>query len=395
MPKFQNTRLRETLAEIADMEKTGNMQLGNHAISDQMRALVTALSNAEKSTLNDALKRGAYVNQGPGVTTWGQQRTIKNELKSNEEKERALHRALLMVLALKSTQPFNTAVQDASNVVNGMRNAVGTAGSTGRLSEMTNRLRQELHDLDAALNMVRLQVNEVTFGGWDRTKHRNPLRPGCAIGQRGTNGPGTLGCFVTNPAGHIFLLSNLHVLKQAGIGAGDAEIIQPAHLTGGSYTDVVADYVDGDPALDAAIARVRPGLQVTQTIAGPNGFTISGTAAPYQWQLVKKRGCATGYRCGEVSDAQERSVAMLRPGFGNVDHLIQITRDGDRDEVDDLGFQLPGDSGTILCDVQGRVIGLMSLGGGNRQQTGLAIAIAPILQRFNVQILGTGLHIAP
>jgi hypothetical protein len=356
MPKFQHTRLNETLAEIAEMERTGDLQIGAHTISDRMRALVNALSNAEKGTLNEALKRGDYVNRGPGLATWGQQRTQMNELKSNEKKERALHRALLMALTLKSNQAINAAVQDASAVVNGMRNAVGGAGSTARLNELKNRLRQEVHDLDAALDMVRLQVNEVTFGGWDRTKHRNPLRPGCAIGQRGTNGPGTLGCFVTNAAGHIFVLSNLHVLKQAGIGAGDAEIIQPAHLTGGTYADVIADYVDGETTLDAAIARVRPGIQVTQTIAGPNGFTISGTANPYQWQLVQKRGCATGYRRGEVSDAQERSVPMGRAGFGNVNHLLQITRDGDRDDVDNLGFQLPGDSGTILCDIQGRVV---------------------------------------
>ena len=86
---------------------------------------------------------------------------------------------------------------------------------------------------------------------------------------------------------------------------------------------------------------------------------------------------------------------MSRPGFTNVDHLIEITRDGERDMVPDLGFQIPGDSGAILCDTRGRVIGLMNMGGGNRLQTGLATMIGPILGRFHVQILGPGIRLAP
>ncbi len=394
MPKFQQTRINETLDEITEMERTGALQQGRHPTADQMRMLVTALSNAEKSTLNEALKRGDYTNQGPGLTTWGQQRVQIIQLRTNEKKERALHRALLMALTLKSTQPFNTAVQDATATVNGMRNAVGAVGSVARLKELQDRLRQEVHNLNAALDLVRLNVQELAFAGWDTTKHRNPLRPGCAIGQRGTNGPGTLGCFVVDGAGAIYILSNLHVLKQAGIGLGDAEIIQPAHLCGGSYTDVVADFVAGEPTLDAAIARVRPGIQVTQAIAGANGFTISGTAQAYQWQLVMKYGCATGFRRGEISIAVPYSVPFGRAGFGSGD-FIQITRDGALDTVANMGFQIAGNSGTILCDLQGRVLELMSLGGGNRQQTGLAILIGPILQRFHVQILAAGMHVAP
>lgn len=396
MPKFQQTRINDTLDEITEMERTGDLQQGAHPTADRLRGLVTALTAADKSTLNEALKRGDYTNTGPGITTWGDQRTQMNHARSNEKKERAIHRALLMVLALKSDQPvFGAAVQNASVLVDTMRNAVGAAGSDARLTELKNRLKQEVHNLNAALDMVRLQVQEMTFAGWDTTKRRNPLVPGCAIGQRGQNGPGTLGCFVIDGAGAIYILSNLHVMKQAGIGAGDVEIIQPAHLCGGSYTDVVADFVDGEVRMDAAIARVRPGIEVSQTIPGVNGFTISGTVVPYQWQLVKKWGCATGFRRGEINRAVGQTLPMPRAGFTHVDHLIEITRDGERDGVPNMGFQIPGDSGTILCALTGQVIALMNMGGGNRQQTGLATLIGPILNRFNVQILGPGVHVAP
>ena len=68
MPKFQQTRINDTLAEIVEIERTGNLQFGSHAISDRMRGGITALSNAEKNTLNEALKRGDYTNKGPGIT---------------------------------------------------------------------------------------------------------------------------------------------------------------------------------------------------------------------------------------------------------------------------------------------------------------------------------------
>ncbi len=393
MPKFQQTRINETLAEIVQMEANGQLQYGSHAISDGLRTLLTALSPVDRNLLNEGLKRGDYTNSGPGITAWGAQHAQINTARTNEKKERALHRALLMTLALKSTQPFAAAVQTAIGLVLGMRNAVGAPGSDQRVAELKSRLQHEVHDLNAALGMVQQMVMEQGFTGWDTTKYRAPLRPGCAIGQRGTNGPGTLGCFVRDAAGSIYILSNLHVLKQAGVGLGDAEILQPAHLTGGSYTDVVADYVDGEPLLDASIARVRAGIQVTQELPGPTGFTISGTTQAYQWQLVKKLGCATGFRRGEISRALPYVQPMPRPGFTVLNNAIEITRDGNLDTVD-LGFQLQGDSGTILCDLQGRVIALMSLGGGSKQQTGIAVLIDPILQRFNVTILGPGLHTA-
>ena len=390
MPKFRQTRINETLADITEMERSGALQQGAHPTSDRMVLEVAALSDADKDALNEALKRGDYTNKGPGLAI-GARRVMLNELVANEKKERALHRALLMVLVLKSNEPFNVRLQNAQATVVGIRNAFG---GIARLTDMRNRLKHEVHNLQAALEMVRASVQEQAFNGWDTTKYRDPLRPGCAIGQRGENGPGTLGCFVVDNVNHnIYILSNLHVLKQAGIGLGDAEIIQPSHLCGGSYTDVVADFTDGDVTLDAAIARVRTGVQVTQEIAGENGFRISGTTKPYKWQLVKKFGCATGYRCGEISRHLPFSLAMPRAGFGIVDNLIEVMRDQNRDGVN-LGFQIPGDSGTILCDLRGQVIGLMNMGGGNGQ-SGLATMIDPILARFNVSILGPGLHAAP
>ena len=81
-----------------------------------------------------------------------------------------MHRALLMAFTLNSTQPFNTAVQNATIAVNGIRNAVGAVGSDARFNKLKNRLAQEVHNLDAALGNVQMNMQEITFTGWDRSK---------------------------------------------------------------------------------------------------------------------------------------------------------------------------------------------------------------------------------
>lgn len=385
--KRKSTRLGNTLNYIAEIETSAGMrQIGSVAVSTALRNRVNNLTPADKTLLNNALKRGGYTANKPSILKHGNSRTAMNDARSLEKQSRKIHRALILIYSVRSTKPFASALLEAAAQVQGIRNL--------GVFELTNRLERELNNVTMQQATIRQALNQVNWAGWDGQRYR-PLRPGCAIGQRGQAGPGTLGCFVTNAIGEIFILSNMHVLRQGGL-VGDNEIIQPPHMVGGSYVDVVADYVDGETTLDAAIAKVRPGIQVTQTTTGDTPYTITGHTSPvYQWQLIKKLGCSTGLRRGEVVDSNAFDTPPRNMhGIGVTRHQIKVARDDDRDQVDNVDFQVQGDSGTVICDTNSHVLGLLNVKHPN-DGTALATLIQPILNHFNVAILGLGVHTAP
>jgi hypothetical protein len=230
-----------------------------------------------------------------------------------------------------------------------------------------------------------------TWGGWDATRQR-PLLAGCAIGQRGTNGPGTLGCFVSLN-GSIYILSNLHVLKKTG--AADKAILQPSHMLGGTSFDEIASFFEGEPKLDAALARVSAGVQV-QNIT-PEGMQIGaarrgiGNGAP-----VRKRGVATRERAGTVVGANPTSITRgdLGPAVVMTDQIL-VARDDGLDGTPTVGFQVPGDSGSLVVNAANEVVALMHGQVPGVLAQGQATLIAAILDRWpGLTILGPGVHTA-
>jgi hypothetical protein len=388
MPKFY--RVTKTVEVLRGIELAAR---SDGSKTDALHTLYNNLSGAQQKRLSTAMSMGDYVQAKPGLLTRGQQRLDMQQQRDLEELFRKYKRCLVFVLSFKTTRPFDARLADAVRVTNAIsaRIAIDMNGVT----ELQNRVTQEVQNADIQVASIQQTLNELAWAGWDRTVYR-PLQAGAAIGQRGQAGPGTLGCFVERN-GEIFILSNYHVLKQSmGQGrAGDAEIVQPAHLVGGSYFDVVADYFDGEPTLDAAIARVRRGISCQNRTTGPRAFDINGHSVNVaNNDSVQKCGASSGHRRGEVTDA----VAFSTPprnlhGVGITNDNIKIERDDAADASPNVGFQVQGDSGTVVCDMNGAVIGLLNV--KHPDGSALATLIDPILTRFNVRIMGVGPVVSP
>lgn len=381
--KTRSYRINQTIRFIREKEN-GQRGGSDGSITDAIETLVRGLTGAQSDRLSDALAHGAYRNAKPGIRTRGDARRQANQARENEADERQLRRALILVYTVKSTRPFDVALNAAIQ-------ATGQITAAG-IFDLHARLGHELTNTLARIAGVRLQIMQRQWQGWDQQVYR-PLRAGAAIGQRGEPGPGTLGCFVERN-GEIFILSNLHVLRQNH--NGDDEIIQPPHMVGGSYLDVVADYVDGETTLDAAIARVRRGVQVQNRTTGAGAFDIQGhVVGTVTGQQILKCGCSTGQRRGLVNDANPfQTPPRNMHGIGVTNHQIKVERDPVNDQQANVDFQVQGDSGTAICDLNGAVLGLLNVKHPT-DGTALATLIDPILQRFNVNILAAGVHQAP
>ncbi|MCA9131661.1 MAG: hypothetical protein KDA45_00830 [Planctomycetales bacterium] len=366
MLKGWKKRLEETFTFLNSVEKQNG---GDGSATNAIKHIVNTMSDAQRKSLSNAMGQGKYDAYDKGQ-------------KAAETENRSYRRCLQLILTARAGGNWDLAIQTGSRLANQHRGA----------DDVKNRVKRALLNKAAGELALKMRQNaHIDWVGWDAQKYTNPLLAGCGIGRRGTNGPGTLGCFVTKN-GNIYILSNYHVLRQQG--SSDDEIIQPAHQIGGTYYDTVAVYEDGERTLDAAIARVNSGIQVQNRTPGPNAFDIVGHAAGVHNGLrLKKRGCATRYRACNVREAAKADLARndMDGVQVNTTDLFEIERD-DTDAHPNLQIQVPGDSGSVICNMHGAVVGLMNMASATGA---LATKIAPILHRFNVQILGPGLHEAP
>lgn len=192
---------------------------------------------------------------------------------------------------------------------------------------------------------------------------RRPLEPGCQVAMDGKRFVGTLGCFVRDNAGVLYVLSNCHVLADEGRSAPGWRIGQPF----GSASDIVATLTrfvplsDLTPNLvDCAIARVdkTPAFK-TLNIAIGGDITGWVDIAPSDLGLkLHKAGRSTGSTAGVVT-------AVEIDGLG-VRYDRGLLRFNDQIEVSggvSSDFSAPGDSGSAVVDDQGRVRGLLFAGG--------------------------------
>jgi hypothetical protein len=244
-----------------------------------LKAYHDRLTDQQRKAVSEAMEQGAYVTQQ----------------KVAEKLYRHARRALILVLMAKA---------NTGTPANDLARARQALSANMTDDQALQRLKLELGDLQQALTaMYTRGLADMDWGGWDGEMHR-PLLAGCAIGRRGANGPGTLGCFVTR-GNDVFILSNRHVLRQAAVN-NDDDAIQPAHQLGGSYHDVVATVVDVDADHDAAIAQVKRGITCRNVT--PEGTQITGSAVAGLGDPVTKRGCATRLRHGNVAHSNAEDV---------------------------------------------------------------------------------------
>jgi hypothetical protein len=188
-------------------------------------------------------------------------------------------------------------------------------------------------------------------------KRSSPLQSGYSICHfKGT--AGTLGA-VVRKGGKLYVLSNSHVLAQAGKAKRGDPILFPSPYDGGKRktdTAAVLSYFkafktggDFENRVDAALA------EISADRLGTINFAIAGakiplrTITPERGMKIVKFGRTSGETQGEVQDVHFR-VVINYPGVGQVGFL---------DQVQCTRYTEGGDSGSIVVDkASGRLVGL-------------------------------------
>jgi len=219
-------------------------------------------------------------------------------------------------------------------------------------------------------------------------RHRPPF-PGISVGHYQTTA-GTLGCFVEDNKGKVYILSNNHILADCDKGCYDDPILQPGKLDGGKKVkDAIAQLKklvplnrNGFNEMDAAIALLLPGIGADYRIGQRE--RVSGTIRPLHRLKVEKYGRTTGHTAG--------SITTLRLDF-------QVEFDGEtidfQDQFEIKGairkgrremFCNDGDSGALILEKgTQKAVGLLFA--GNEEGTTFATSIGEVLSAFSVKIL--------
>lgn len=213
-----------------------------------------------------------------------------------------------------------------------------------------------------------------------------PLQPAYSIGLVGL-ATGTLGCLVatvSDPSAPL-LLSNSHILAQYGLAPEGSQIVQPGPDDGGADSDAIGTLVSSVPfnfapgfnnLCDAAIAMPTDGSNVRADIP-LIGIPTSGAGPVAPGTQVQKSGRTTGHTTGLVKDVNYRTMMSYpKPGggWGTV---------GFRDQVLCERYSDGGDSGSLVCDMEGRAVGLHWCGS---RSTSVFSPIQFVLEALGVQL---------
>jgi len=218
------------------------------------------------------------------------------------------------------------------------------------------------------------------------TSRTRPAVPGSSIGPV-TGGTGTFGCVVTDRSNSdiTFLLTNSHVIAQAGSGKVGTGVMQPGSDDGGAASDVIATLAKWIPfnfevgfnnLFDAAVARITDPLSVTMDIYGI-GVPGNVPASPERGMKVQKTGRTSGHTTGEIQDKDYRTfMTYPKPGGG-------IGNAGFSSQVLCNHYTESGDSGALVTDMTGAPLGLHWCGSDT---VSIFSPIQPVLDAFDVNI---------
>jgi hypothetical protein len=195
---------------------------------------------------------------------------------------------------------------------------------------------------------------------------------------------GTLGAIVIDNATNAeMLLSNFHVMCiDNGWHVGD-QMAQPSIPDGGNCpTDVVGTLQRSalTSTVDAAVAsHTARGHQCSILDIG----NVTGTATATEGMAVRKRGRTTGLTYGTVDSVDLSVNVNYCDGIGvrTFYHQIGIAVDISKSPQ----FGAGGDSGSVVVDDNGKIVGLY-FAGDETGQSGVANPIQDVLTALNVHV---------
>jgi len=214
---------------------------------------------------------------------------------------------------------------------------------------------------------------------------------------------GTLGCIVRDMTdGTNVFLSNEHVFgrpfRTPGASVGDL-IYQPGQkeygASGvsrpiGALKRWGGIYTDRENHIDAAIASIVTGIYYDNRFVGEdsspsNYVSISGIKDAGYGMTVIKYGRTSGISMGSVISTDYSLNVVYDAGNGNT-VLAPFT-----DQILIKAVGCPGDSGSIITDTVGRIVGILFAGGTDASGESYIVAckIRNVIESLNIQVLSS------
>lgn len=220
------------------------------------------------------------------------------------------------------------------------------------------------------------------------TNHYPTLQGGISMGpSRDVGGfifAGTLGAIVIdNTNNQHAALTNFHVACVDSTWAVGNRMVQPSRIDtgvvpgdefGGIARAVLSGHVDG------AVVTIDSGRANSAEVAEIG--TVKGTKAATLGMSVRKRGRTTGLTYGSVDGLSLTVNVDYGDGIGvkQLTDQVSITADTTKNAM----FSDHGDSGSVIVDDSGYVVGLLFAGAGAGT---VANPIASVLSELNVSML--------
>lgn len=193
-----------------------------------------------------------------------------------------------------------------------------------------------------------------------------PLEMGAQIGMANMGFVGTLGCFVRDAAGVLYILTNSHVAADEGRATLGHVIGQPF---GTKPVGTLAKFIPFKPSgnrVDAALVKVDAGIESLSRFNGAIASNVVGARAIGPSDLgrsVWKIGRTTEARAGKITAVEVDDLPVgYDSGVLRFDDQIEVSGGLSTD------FSAGGDSGSLILDDDGIALGLLFAGG--RDSTG-------------------------
>ena len=246
----------------------------------------------------------------------------------------------------------------------------------------------------------------------DPRARRRPAQPGCSIGHRDITA-GTFGLLVQRD-GAVYILSNNHVLANSNAANIGDPIYQPGAADGGKPSDKLAALIDFEP-LDFGEARAE--CATVKTLADLLNMLAKLTGSSHRLEPVLKTsglnamdaalalpdqpdwvipnileiGVPTGSSepaLGQAIRKMGRTTGLTKGVVTQIDVTVDVDYAGRRARFADQVFagpiSSPGDSGSAVLDMAGRVVGLLFAGS---EQVTIFTPIRRILDRFGLDVV--------
>ena len=260
------------------------------------------------------------------------------------------HDALLVIFREQGVRAFGAeSIQDLFGAVPGlplvMREVSGDLRATGQLPVAQTQ----------ALTPEQEVLEPVVLGA--------QVQNGSADERLGGYGVGTLGAFAQDEGGNTVLLSNNHVIAaenggevgdlifqaQRGRGRAVAKLSAwvPVTLTEPNRIDIASALLEADTAFQNEFLPLR------------NRPDPAGLAAPRVGARVFKVGRTSGLTFGSVTAVATR-VPGVGYGIGSASFENSFIIEGQGGGT----FSAPGDSGSGIYDLRGRLVGFLYAGDG-------------------------------